>query len=525
MFIKIPFLYLKYFILSSKKTKILKKKEIYIISDLHIGGAAPQNGEVRGFQIATRTKELAAFIYEIANRNDAEIELVINGDIVDFLAEKNTNATENTPLEFAFDDFTYDADEVIKKLHRIVKRELHVFSALRTLLANGHALTLLLGNHDVELALPKVRKYLEKILNTKGKKYQFLHDGEAYMVANGQVLVEHGNRYDEWNEVDYDNLLKLRTLQTLNEERSKSELKAIFRSPRGSQFVQQIMNPIKKRYRFIDLIKPENETIIPLMLALEPSLRSQIIRLFKIYAKDVINDFLENDENVTTRSISPAVARSSQQQEEEEMKDILSAILPKEMSADDFMQALEVEQHTDFEIVTERGITERSLGTSPALSFGWVSGVFDLLFRNRKSDLKKRLPALLQSLRILQTDKSFELDSENLTDYLNAANRLRRNGFQYVVFGHTHFARQVSLGDNSYYYNTGTWADLMQFPQEILYAENEQQALERLETFLEEITGEELNKHILFRPTYVHIYLDENENVDSIDLCEFQYLL
>ena len=135
------------------------------------------------------------------------------------------------------------------------------------------------------------------------------------------------------------------------------------------------------------------------------------------------------------------------------------------------------------------------------------------------------MPALLQSLRILQTDKSFELDSENLTDYLNAANRLRRNGFQYVVFGHTHFARQVSLGDNSYYYNTGTWADLMQFPQEILYAENEQQALERLETFLEEITGEELNKHILFRPTYVHIYLDENENVDSIDLCEFQYLL
>ena len=495
----------------------MTSKEIYIISDLHIGGAAPQNNEARGFQIATHTKELAAFINEIANRNDAEIELIINGDIVDFLAEKNVDATENTPLELAFDDFTYDAEKVIKKLHRIVKREFHVFSALRTLLANGHALTLLLGNHDVELALPKVRKYLENILNTKGKKYRFLHDGEAYIVANGQVLVEHGNRYDEWNEVDYDNLLKLRTLQTLNETLSRSEAQAIFRSPRGSKFVQQIMNPIKHRYRFIDLIKPENETLVPLMLALEPSLRSQILKLFKIYAEDVINDFLDNDENATTRSISPATA-SPKTQEEREMQAVLSSILPAEMSASDFMEALEVEENTDSEIVTTR-----NLERSPALSFTWVSGVVDLLFRNRTSDLKKRLPALLQSLRILQTDKSFELDSENLTDYLNAAHRLHKNGFQYIVFGHTHFARQVYLGENSYYYNTGTWADLMRFPQEILYAENEEKALERLETFLTEITGDELNKHILFRPTYVHIYLDENENVDSIELCEFQY--
>ena len=496
-------------------------KEIYIISDLHIGGAAPQQHEHRGFQIATHTKELATFIHEIADRNDAEIELIINGDIVDFLAEKNASATANTPLEYAFDDFTYDADEVIKKLEKIVNREIHVFSALKKLLKNGHALTLLLGNHDVELALPKVRKYLEKILETKNKKYQFLHDGEAYIVANGQVLVEHGNRYDEWNDVDYDDLLKLRTLQTLNQTLSRSEAQAIFRSPRGSKFVQQIMNPIKHRYRFIDLIKPENETLIPLMLALEPSLRNQILKLVKIYAEDKIHDFLERDDTVASRSISPATAIPKT--EEEEMKDILSSILPAEMSASDFMDALETEKNTDFEIFEERNISERGIGTSPALGFGWISGVLDLLFRNRTSDLKKRLPALLQSLRILQNDKSFELDSENLTDYLDAAHRLRKNGFQYIIFGHTHFARQVALGHQSYYFNTGTWADLIQFPQEILYAPSESEALTRLETFLQEITGDKLKKHILFRPTYVHIYLGENEGVDSIDLCEFQY--
>ncbi|MGB1204708.1 MAG: metallophosphoesterase [Chitinophagales bacterium] len=499
----------------------MNNKEIYIISDLHIGGAAPINDEIRGFQIATHTKELAIFIHKIAIRNDAEIELIINGDMVDFLAEKKSTATPQTPLQFAFDDFTYDANEAIKKLKKIVEREAHVFSALKKLLANGHALTLLLGNHDVELALPKVRKYLENVLEAKGKKYQFLHDGEAYIVGNGKVLIEHGNRYDEWNDVDYDDLLKLRTLQSLNQKLNLNEAQKIFGSPRGSKFVQQIMNPIKDRYRFIDLIKPENETLIPLMLALEPNLRNQILKLAKIYATDKIQDFWEREDSVSTRSLSPA-SMPPKTREEQEMEAILSEILPTNMSANEFMDALETNENRDDDTTLET-FNERSISTSPALGLNWVSGVLDLLFRNRESDLKKRLPALLQSLRILQTDKSFELDSENLTDYLDAASRLQKNGFQYIIFGHTHFARQVFLGANSYYYNTGTWADLMQFPQDILYAANETEALERLETFLKEIIGTELNKHILFRPTYVHIYLNENEGVDSIDLCEFQH--
>jgi len=71
------------------------KKEVYVISDLHLGGRAPESGETRGFQITTHGCELADFINnEIAFKQHIakEVELVINGDVVDFLAEEEWDA-------------------------------------------------------------------------------------------------------------------------------------------------------------------------------------------------------------------------------------------------------------------------------------------------------------------------------------------------------------------------------------------------------------------------------------------------
>ena len=72
----------------------------YVISDLHLGGAPPASPGERGFQLCTQVDALAAFIDQLAGQAadpDNRLELVINGDFVDFLAEEGPAAAGGSP--------------------------------------------------------------------------------------------------------------------------------------------------------------------------------------------------------------------------------------------------------------------------------------------------------------------------------------------------------------------------------------------------------------------------------------------
>lgn len=178
-------------------------KQVYIISDIHLGGEYPKNGN-KGFRMCNQVEKLTQFVTALAEKPQSpKIELVINGDFVDFLAEEPPYWTA----------FTENSIWAIEKLELITKRDIYFFTALKTFLHKGHRLTILLGNHDLELSLPAVRKKLEKILGIEGTQdYHFIYDNEAYVV--GKVLIEHGNRYDRWNMVDHDALRHVRSLQS-----------------------------------------------------------------------------------------------------------------------------------------------------------------------------------------------------------------------------------------------------------------------------------------------------------------------
>lgn len=55
---------------------------LYVVSDLHLGG-------IPGHQIFNQGSRLAAFIRHIASSSKRVTGLVLNGDIVDFLADQN----------------------------------------------------------------------------------------------------------------------------------------------------------------------------------------------------------------------------------------------------------------------------------------------------------------------------------------------------------------------------------------------------------------------------------------------------
>ncbi|MEQ8151314.1 MAG: metallophosphoesterase, partial [Smithellaceae bacterium] len=126
--------------------------ELYVISDLHLGGKT-------GFQIFNQGAALAAFIQDLTGKPaNRRVGLVLNGDTVDFLAEANTEYL--------------DPDGAVQKLRRILLEDKSfsgVFSALQEFIAvQNRQLIIVLGNHDVELALPEVKEWLlEKITNKK----------------------------------------------------------------------------------------------------------------------------------------------------------------------------------------------------------------------------------------------------------------------------------------------------------------------------------------------------------------------
>lgn len=100
----------------------LAARAIYVISDLHLGGE-PEPGK-RGFRICTHETELAGFIDSLTALQGPAIELVVNGDLVDFLAER----IDDKPPHWSA--FHYPEQNAVDCLDRVVNRSADVFNAL-----------------------------------------------------------------------------------------------------------------------------------------------------------------------------------------------------------------------------------------------------------------------------------------------------------------------------------------------------------------------------------------------------------
>lgn len=471
-------------------------RQVYIISDLHIGGAASPDPRQRGFRLCTHTDILANFINSLAVSDEAT-ELVINGDMVDFLAEE------------PFEVFTESQRAASAKLLRIINREQAFFDALRHFLRQGHSLTILTGNHDIELTLPEVRQLFERTIAAQGKKYRFITDGEAYTIGK-EVIIEHGDQYDAWNKIDHSGLLLLRKMQS---RRELLPAKLPFVPPKGSALVRHIINPLKKQYQFIDLLKPENEAVLPILLALEPNLRSKIVTLLGLSTGWTNANSFDPPTDTTERHITEPTKRSRKINTQKLINDELRHVLSEEDLKAFNRATPELEKPAEMTETQDRGWFD---------TYTWASGLLSLLTQKDDKNIKKRLPALLKALRVLQNDRSFDVSQESLREYETAARHLVGNGYKYVIMGHTHFARRIPLNDaGAIYFNCGTWADLMRFPKAI-FSGNDQDALAQLNVFIDQLLQNQLQEHLVFLPTYVHINLDDNEMVSDIALMEYE---
>lgn len=243
--------------------------ELYVVSDLHIG-------DTRGQPIFDQAKELADFIGCLTKKGpsaDGPIGLVLNGDVFDTLPE---------PMK----GYVCDREQAESVILSIVESEAFacVFQALQAYVAEpGHQLVFVLGNHDLELIYPNVQQSLLEFLcapssappgalEARSGRVTFATVGTGFRCRVGSaadavsVACVHGNEFDDWNAFDPETLTRLARAGTLGCE---SELTLVAPNS-GTKLVRDVMNGVKAKYPFVDLLKPEQEGVFSILLAIAP---------------------------------------------------------------------------------------------------------------------------------------------------------------------------------------------------------------------------------------------------------------
>lgn len=488
---------------------LAKRHRIFVCSDWHLGGD-PDAGARIGSQICRSASALTSFIDWVAGEAvafDGLTEIVINGDMVDFLAP----ATGSSPLEWIADQ-----SEVIRRLDRIIESARAgsgrgPFEALADFLhLEQAAVTLLLGNHDIELSLPRVRQHLESILDPK---LRFIYDGEA--LVRGPVLIEHGNRYDPWNAVDHSRLRQERShvargLPIIEKDRDKR----LFRAPAGTYLVVHGINSVLAKYPFINLLKPENEAAVPLLLTLEPELRG-VLGL--------------------ALSLSPVTVGRRYQSR---LVDATTPAQPGNMTGAD---AVSVEIKTMDQALTallgaDAGLFVSPTPVSPMGSSGVIDRAQALWQRSRevsaaiatRLDLATVAASAVDAFKFrqievafqsLQGDRTFALATES-PGYLNAATAMLGTGqFDVIIFGHTHLPKRIEVpraGKSSgMYLNTGTWADVIRLPAKACEASADGKTARR--DFLTDMASHRIQPYLFTSLGYAEVELSGDKLV-SCDL-------
>jgi UDP-2,3-diacylglucosamine pyrophosphatase LpxH len=423
--------------------------ELHVISDLHMGG------DRLDFQILRETKRLANFVRWVAGqRPGGRVALVLNGDIVDTLAE-------DTGGYIAFENAAATLERIMNNAS---------FAGVWAALADfaktpNRTLVLAVGNHDLELALPPVQRLIiERLagedLATRARiEFSTLGAGYACQVGSARVFCTHGNEVDPWNYVRYEDMSRL--ARRLNAGRAL--MPSEWEPNAGTRMVKDVMNEVKKRYAWIDLLKPETQAAVGVLVVLDPSQASKITRLPGIVAELArggreFEGRLNADASAAPRPATDQAASIDR---------LLGANVAKSLkvdgqaggrgpgpSAEDMLMDAELTYKTP----RVRGAGEDETLGVPRLLLdrltGWISGV------GKDEALRRAL------LDWLAGDETFNIGNRDET--FVGVTKSVGSGVDVIVTGHTHLERAIDMGGGRFYFNCGTWIRLLQFGKAML---------------------------------------------------------
>ncbi len=431
----------------------------YSISDIHLGGAG-------GFQIFNYGSRLGRFIDYLTELDAGkEIALVLNGDVIDSLAEDG--------IEYV----AMSEDQASNMIERIMSDRsfVKVWDSLgRFVRTPRRHLIIVAGNHDIELGLPVVEAAIRDRLcrddETARSRLRFSGRGAGYScrVGDARVFFTHGNELDKFNRVDNEKLGQLALAQNAGRIIDPDDWTPNF----GTRLVVDVMNGIKRQYPFVDLLKPETGAVYGVLLvmggeALTHVELGDLPRLWRSHRRsekvggDLLNmeafdgpaDAEVDDEVAIDELLGPRMQTRAQtaalaSSEEQLLRAVDTRVLAHGVASRP-------------PTLTEPGDDLETLGVRD-----WPKRVWAVFSRD-EGDKKEALRDALNDWQ--EAEGLFGEDAIEIEDRMSEWLRKRTPGAHFTVAGHTHKARSIEIRNgHAYYLNSGTWIRILDVPDEAL---------------------------------------------------------
>jgi len=190
-----------------------KGESLLVLSDVHLGSDLNDLTGATVRRAREVDEDLVRLLvhYRDAAAPNGRWRLVIAGDFIDFIGMTVRAGETNlvTPTTEEEDTFGLGnaEDHAREKMRRVAARHADVFAALAAFVSKGHALTLVHGNHDLELHWDGVQQEMRRVLRDHATTADETFDERIgfqpwFYYVDGVAYIEHGHQYDAYCATD-----------------------------------------------------------------------------------------------------------------------------------------------------------------------------------------------------------------------------------------------------------------------------------------------------------------------------------
>ncbi|HMQ30525.1 MAG TPA: metallophosphoesterase [Chloroflexaceae bacterium] len=400
---------------------------VYVVSDLHLGPGWLPSGELEPLEDFSADEDFARFLHAIGTTG-TPVELVIAGDFLEYC-----QTLPEIGLASPEDHLGSTEAESIRRTRVILGLEPQlttghprVFQALRRFMMEGNSITIIAGNHDIDLLWDGVWALVFDAIYPPGSCGDLRLVEYSYELGRGprgRVYIEHGHEHDRANRFG-DQM----------HDPFGIDRNGVWRLKRcwGTLFVDKVYNQLERERWFIDNVKP-------ILRVVRLGLRNDF--LFTATAVGLVVRFL------MASGLPPVLGGAEEGPEgavEPDAEAVAAALGDPALQAAVRAQLDDPAARAEFEAVM-RGADQGELrallgGGGAALSLDDITVVpgGEVVLGGGGADDVYRIAAA----ELLERDPSLST----------------------VIMGHTHtpidgYARPITLADGrqGYFFNSGTW--------------------------------------------------------------------
>jgi len=220
------------------------QKVILVISDLHLSAGKMLRGKRNLLEDFHYDSELINFLnyYSSGDYENIDVELIINGDFLDFLA---------VPYVEFYDDEFWSEKAALEKLKMIMIAHKPVLNAMKSFLAkSGKKIVYIIGNHDAEFVFDSLKDEFKNYFGDLKSKITLSNSITTYVPAPG-IYLQHGHQYERAHEFDQEKSI----IETVAGDK-------YFIPPWGSYYVTNVINKYKQERSFINAVRPIKHFVI-----------------------------------------------------------------------------------------------------------------------------------------------------------------------------------------------------------------------------------------------------------------------